>query len=275
MLVELSDVINFLDADEETETKIISAIQSGAEKAIKNYCNRIFESASYAKYYDGNGSQYLQLDEYPITALTRVATGRRSAIRIQNTSDNTSASVSVDSTGGLLLEKDGTTNSTGATFADNTTMSAMVTAINAIGSGWLAVIENSDYNSFKSTELIEMYGKSAIDSNWVYLDIPDQAIDDFEVFTAKGELYREMGWPEGNNNIFVKYTAGYSIGGIAVPDDLQLSVKIITKYFYQKRNEESFGAKEYGIGDIKVIYEDGDIPKEALAILNRYRRVLI
>lgn len=270
MLVELSDVIKFLDADEEVETKIISAIQNGAEKAIKNYCNRDLESTVYSEYYDGDGEQYLQLDNYPITALTRVAKGRRSAIRVKNTSTYTSATVGVDSTGGLILTKDDTSDST-VTFAAYTTISAMVTAINALGSGWSAVIESSDYTSFKSTELVEMYGKSAIDSNWVYLDMPDQAIDDFEVKTATGELYRLGGWESGNNNIFVKYTAGFA----TIPDDLQLAVKILTKYFYTKRNEESFGVKEYWAGDMRVMAEDGDFPKEIFALLGQYKRHLI
>jgi len=272
-LCSSGDIEAFLDSTgaSAAEKLIIDSVHNSAEKAIKNYCNRELESTAYSKYYDGDGEQYLLLDDYPITALTRVATGRRSAIRIQNTSDNTSASVSVDSTGGVLLEKDGTVNSTGATFASNTTMSAMVSAINAIGSGWSAVIENNDYNNFKSTELVEMYGKSAINSNWVYLEMPDEAIDDFEVFPARGELYREMGWPEGNNNIFVKYTAGLT----TIPDDLQLAVKIMTKYFYQKRNEESFGTKEYWAGDMRLMAEDGDFPKEVFALLSQYKRHLI
>lgn len=271
MLVELADVIKFLDVDEEVETKIVSTIQNSAERAIKNYCHRDFGSTNYSEYYDGNGGEYLQLDNYPITALTRVAMGRRSAIRVQNTSDNTSASVSVDSTGGLIFEKDGVTNSTGVTFAANETMGAVVTAINALGSGWSATIESSDFNDFKSRELVEMYGKNAIDSNWVYLDMPNEAIDDFEVFPARGELFRLNGWTVGNRNIFVKYTAGLT----TIPDDLQLAVKIITKYFYQKRNEESYGVKDYAIGDIRIAAEAGDFPKEVFALLSQYKRHLI
>lgn len=250
---------------------ILESIRDSVEDWVEAYCHKVFESASYAKYYDGNGEQYLQLDDYPITALTRVAVGRRLAIRVKNTYDYTNASISVTSTG-LVLTKDGTSDST-ITFASNATMGAVVTAINLLGSGWSATIESSDYTNFKSSELVEMFGKSAIEDNWVYLDIPNRAIDDFEVFPVRGEMYRGMGWPEGNRNIFVEDTAGYS--STTMPKDLQLAVKIIVKSIYDRRKDELFGTKQYRVGDISVTCEDGDVPREALAILSKFKRHLI
>jgi len=250
---------------------ILESIRDSVEDWVEAHCHKTFESVSYAKYYDGNGEQYLQLDDYPITALTRVAVGRRSAIRVKNTADHTTASISVTSTE-LSLIKDGGTPAT-ITFTDEETMGEVVTAINDLSDSWSAVIESSDYTSFKSTELVEMFGKSAIEDNWVYLDMPNRAIDDFEVFPARGEIYRGMGWPEGNRNIFVEDTAGYS--STTMPKNLQLAVKIITKAIYQKRKEEIFGVKNYRVGDVNITCEDGDIPKEALAILSRFKRVLI
>lgn len=250
---------------------ILESIRDGVEDWVEAHCHKTFESADYAKYYDGNGEQYLQLDDYPITALTRVAIGRRSAIRVKNTYDYTNASISVSSTQ-LTFTKD--SSSTGAvTFADNDTMGKVVTAINDLSNGWSAVIESSDYNSFASSELVEMFGKSAIEDNWVYLDMPNRAIDDFEVFPARGEIYRGMGWPEGNRNIFVEDTAGHS--PTTMPKNLQLAVKIITKAIYQKRGEEIFGVRQYKVGDVSITCEDSDVPREARAILSGFKRVLI
>jgi len=250
---------------------ILESIRDGVEDWVEAHCHKTFESASYAKYYDGNGEQYLQLDDYPITALTRVAVGRRSAIRVKNTADYTTASISC-STGGLIFTKDGTSDST-ITFASYTTMGEVVTAINDLSDGWSAVIESSDYTSFKSTELVEMFGKSAIGDNWVYLDMPNRAIDGFEVFPARGEIYRGMGWPEGNRNIFVEDTAGYS--STTMPKRLQLAIKIIVKSIYDRRKEELFGTKQYRVGDVSVTCEDSDVPKEALSILSKFKRYLI
>ncbi len=250
---------------------ILETIRDSVEDWVESYCHRTFESASYAKYYDGNGGQYLQLSDYPITALTRVASGRRSAIRVKNTADYTTASISVTSTE-ISLIKDGGTPDT-ITFEDEGTMGEMVTAINALSDSWSAVIESSDYTSFLSSELVEMFGKSVIADNWVYLDIPDQAIDDFEVLPARGEIYRGMGWPDGNRNIFVEYTVGYS--SATMPEDLQLAIMIIVKAIYDRRTEELFGTSEYWVADVKVKCEAGDIPKEAISILSKYKRVLI
>jgi len=250
---------------------ILESIRDGVEDWVEAHCHKTFESASHAKYYDGDGGQYLQLDDYPVTALTRVAVGRRSAIRVKNTADYTTASISC-STGGVVLTKDGTSDST-ITFATYDTMGEVVTAINNLSNSWSAVIESSDYTSFKSTELVEMFGKSAIEDNWVYLDMPNRAIDDFEVFPARGEIYRGVGWPEGNRNIFVEDTAGYSTN--TMPKNLQLAVKIITKSIFQKRKEEIFGVKNYRVGDVSITCEDSDVPREALAILSRFKRVLI
>ena len=271
MITEKQDLIKFCGADQEQETEIIGSIQEGVEKWVKNYCHKDFESTDYSEYYSGEGNLYLQLDHYPITALTRVATGRRTAIRVYNSSTATSATVSVNSMG-LVFTKDDTSDST-ITFTAYTTMSTVVSAINLLGNGWTATIESSDYSSFKSSELVEMYGKSAIDSNYVYLDMPDEAIDNFEVYTQRGEIYKYGGWPEGYRNIFVKYTAGYSAS--TMPEDLKLAIKIICKYTYQRRNEESFGVQDYSAGDVRVAMESGSIPKEAIDILNRHRRILM
>ena len=248
---------------------ILESIQNGVEDWIASKCRRIFESADYNEYYDGEGGMYLQLNNYPITALTRVCIGRRCVIRVKNSSDYTSATISVTSTG-LIFTKDDVSDST-ITFASYATMSAVVTAINLLGGGWSAAIESSDFSNFKSSELVRMFGKSAIDGNWVYLDAPDEAIDSFEVNPNKGTLYRRSGWPEGENNIFVKFTAGYS----TIPDRLKLGVKIACKGIYQKRKEELFGIQQYQIGDINVTIEKEDLPKEALDIINKFRRVLV
>ena len=250
-------------------SSILESIRDGVEDWVADKCRRTFESTDYSEYYDGDGGCYLNLKNYPIISLTRVCIGRRYIIRVKNTSEYTSATVSVTSIG-LVFTKDDTSDST-ITFADYATMDEVVTAINALGNGWSAEIESSDFSNFKSSELVRMFGRNAIDGNWVYLEAPDEAIDDFEVNPNRGMLYRSAGWDEGENNIYVKFNAGYS----TIPERLQLGVKIVCKSIYDRRKEELFGTKEYWIGDIKVKCEDGDVPKEAQDIFSKFRRILI
>lgn len=269
-LVDIEKVIDFCGVDSEEDSAIVTDIHKSVEKWVDNYCNKTLLTATYAEYYDGNGEQYLQLDHYPITGLTRIAIGRRTAIRIQNTDDYTSATVSVTLTG-IVLTKNGTSDST-ITFALYTTMTTLVGAINTIGLSWSAVVESTDYGSYKSSELVQMFGKSAIYDNWVYLDMPEQACDDFEVYPNRGEIYKGSGWNEGHNNIYVEYTAGYVI----TPSDLELAIEMLVKYLYQKREENTFGISSYSLGDISTTFENGgDVPNEIKLILNKYRRILI
>lgn len=268
MLVEQENLIEFLEADHETETNIVSVIQEGVESWVKSYCHHEFESTAYYEFYNGGGD-YLYLDHYPVISINRISSGRRNAIIIKNTESGTYATVSVTSTG-LVLVKDGVSNST-ISFAAYTTMADIVSAINLIGSGWEAEIYHSDFNTYISTDLLKVYGKSTIDNNRVYLEIPEESIDDFEVDISTGELFRIGGWSKGYNNIYVEYTAGRS----TIPEDIKLAVMIICRSIYQKRNEETFGVDNYGIGDIRIAHEKGEIPKEAMGILDRHRKVLV
>ena len=245
----------------------ISDIHNAVEKWVKNDTRRDLESITYTERYNGDGEDELELKNYPITEITRVSIGSFDCIRVKNTAIYTTATVTVNSTG-IVLIKDGVSDST-VTFATNAIMENIVTAINAIGN-WEAVLVDNNYSSFKSSELIQMFGKNAINSNNVYLLIPETSLDDFEVDAEAGILQRRF-FTKGFQNILVQYTAGYS----TIPDDLQLAVKIITKNVYQKRQDEIFGIKSYSTGGIKVEIKEGDIPSEAKKILNFYRRYLI
>ena len=249
-------------------SSILESIQSGVEDWVANKCRRTFESTDYSEYYSGEGRTRLRLKNYPIISLVRVCVGRRYGIRVKNTATYTTASVSVNTTG-LIFTKDDVSDEP-ITFSSNATMADVVTAINALD-GWSAEIESNNYSNFKSSELVRMFGKNAIHNNYVYLEMPEEAIDDFEVDPDKGILYRNVGWPEGENNIFVKYTGGYS----TMPERLKLGVKIGCKTIYQKRREEIFGIQQYRIGDMGVTVEKGDMPKEVLDIINKFRRILV
>lgn len=245
----------------------ISDIHNAVEKWVKNDTRRDLESTTYTERYDGDGEDELELRNYPITQITRVSIGSFDCIRIKNTDSGTSASISVNSTG-IILTKDGVSDST-VLFATYSTMTDIVTAINLI-SGWSAVLVDNNYSTYLSTELIQMFGRNAIDNNDVYLMIPETPLDDFETDAEAGILKRRY-FTEGFQNILVQYTAGY----FTIPNDLQLAVKIITKNVYQKRQDEIFGIKSYSTGGIKVEIKEEDIPSEAKKIINFYRRYLI
>lgn len=53
-----------------SEDSILGVLINGVSQAIKKYTGRNFISASYTQFYDGDGTDELQLANYPVTALT-------------------------------------------------------------------------------------------------------------------------------------------------------------------------------------------------------------
>ncbi len=276
-LVDLDDLISYMDSPGVEDDPNLETIQAAIEDQISKYCRRTFESTAYTlERYSGDGTQHLSLKNYPVISLSLLSIGSDDIIRVCNTNTGTFASISVTSTG-VSLDKDGT--ATSLTFAAYTTMSTMVAAINAT-SGWSATLLSSTYDDYKSNFLLKKFGLNCIDSNYVYLSIPSDPEYDFEVFEDRGIIYRHSGFPSGNHNIFVTYTAGYA----TIPDDLQLAAKIFCKDFYNKNKNEAIGLQSYRIGDISYSFSgntmkdnatDTLIPAEAMAILNRYRKRLV
>jgi hypothetical protein len=262
-----------IEAGDPTEN--IEVLHLAAEKMIQNYCNRNFESQSYKERYNGTGTSTLVLRQYPVTAITRLSLWPVDVIRVRNTNTSTNATLSC-STSAVTLNHDGVLST--IDFATYTTFGSVVTAINAVGDGWEASLQSSTYSSFKSTELIERMGLYCLESTWAYLQMPYQRGElDFDINSTYGiiKLFRYYeggelaGFPIGQRNIFVDYTAGYSSSNM--PVDLKLAVKIMTKYLVQRGDEEAFGTKNLNAGEISVGFEEGAFPKEVLLILNQYR----
>jgi len=263
-----------ITSDEETgdPTAMVTLIRNAVEDAVQSYCRRTFESTAYSlERYNGTGKCNLFLKNYPITVLTRLAIGTIDAIEVYNTYEYSTASISVTSTG-LVLTRDGSADAT-LLFADYATMTLLAAAVVDTGLGWYAILCDSDYGSYASTELIKMFGRSCIDSNAVNLKMPDRAEDSFDVYEDRGQIVLNGGaFPQGHNNILVDYTAGYSSDDM--PEDLKLGIKIAIKSIYQKRSEETFGLKGYSVDGMRIEY-DVDIPLEARNIFFNYRRFLV
>ncbi|NOR27599.1 MAG: hypothetical protein GQ540_03610 [Lutibacter sp.] len=261
----------FIGDIDDSEYEFVSPTHDSVESFVSNYCNRTFESTSYTrKKYCGNGRSILILDDYPLTAVDRVSIGNIGAVKVKNTNTTSSASVSVVSTG-LRLVKDGVAD-TSVTFVANTTMTAIINAINAI-SGWSAELLNSSYGSYRSADLIESVGLSAINNNWVDLKMPDDAEDNFSADLSTAVLKKNSGWPSGFNNIYIDYTAGYT--STTMPEDLKLAIKIFTKYIYNKKEEETIGVAEYRAENLWGTFEKDPMGKEVRMILSKYKRMLV
>ena len=263
---DLTRVEGFVGVTSGSEDNILNALANYASDFCNRYTKRLLKSRSLTERYNGNGSEYLYIDQYPITAITRLAIGVYGAVKINNSSTTTNATVSVSSTG-LTLTLDGTADTT-ITFATYDTLTKLVDAVNALGSNWQASLVSTEYSSFKSSELIKKYGAYCLDNTWAYLNVPDGYIDDYEVDEDIGELYYSGGFTVGNKNIFIDYTAGYT----TVPDDLSEAALEIIGIGYKNWKENTLGVTNRTIGDGSITLETIDIPKRAYQILDRYRK---
>ncbi len=270
VLVDIAEIVFFLELEDvSVEDNNLLSIRDAVEAWVQDtYCSRTFSSTSYKERYDGTGTKRLMLDQWPIISINQLSQGNERVIRVTNTTTFGGASVSVSSTT-MTLWLNGTTSS--ITLADYATLTLLVAQINTLGSGWTATIESSIYASWPSNTLISKMGMQCINSNFAYLEVPDEGEEDFEVYEKQGVIYLGSGFSVGSNNFYIDYTAGYA----TIPEDLKLAIKIIVKYVWQRRDEESFGMKKYSIDGMTVDFED-EIPSQAKMILdNKYRRINI
>lgn len=253
MITELADIIKFLDADEEEETKIVSAIHKGVEDWVENHCHRKFETALYVKErHDGDEQDTIYFDQYPVIAVNL---------------DNL-----VWASAGTVTRADG-----GSFVTDRFTTGAKVLVQGSDSNSGLLTLDTDGVAAtvltFTDTITADTDDDNVILSHFRELWVDDTEIDEDDYGVHKDHIYYRYGFSEGHGNVRMTYYAGYS--STTIPEDLKLAVKIIVKDIFQKRKEEIFGIKDYRIGDISVTCEDGDVPKEALVLLSSFKRHLI
>jgi len=230
-------------------SEIISVIHGSVENWVENYCDRKFEAALYVKErHDGKGQPIIYFEQYPVLAVNLDGLVWDSSAKTVTRADGGSfvddgfvAADKVlvqnsDSNSGLLTIDTGGVAALTLTFTDD-------------------IVEDVDDDNVILSHFRELWvGSSEINKN------------SYEVFND--HIYYYGKFSEGHGNVRMTYYAGYSPSDM--PGDLQLAIEIIVEDIYRKRQEEIFGVKNYKVGDISITLDDGDIPKEAEAILDKY-----
>jgi hypothetical protein len=203
------------------ENTTIDALVTAVSKAIRKFCAREFDSQSFDELHSGHGDCLLQLPQYPILSVSRVAGSPQTVLLITNTSGaNQRATVAVTSTGLTLVRvaSGSSSTDTSITWSGNATLQAVRDAVNALGNGWSARLPDSRYALWPSADLRAIQGALNAKDLEAGLVLHVDEIYDFEVDASRGQLIRENGgWTPGVNNYRVIYTAGYS----TVPEDVQ------------------------------------------------------
>lgn len=258
------DILHVKDADAQFET-LINQICNAANGFCAVYTRRTLVSASHSEQHDG-GRNRIYVDNFPITAISRLATGKLDIMRVQNSTDPATATMSIGTTG-MTLVLNGSAST--LAFATYTTMTTLEAAINALGNNWSAeIINTSEYGGIATTELIPAFGLQCQGTGYAYASTPDQYLDSYEVRPDIGEIYRSAPFPYGYRNIFVDYTAGFT----AIPKDLRDAAMQMVLWLYKAYEEKRFGITSRTLGDGSITIETTDVPKSVIDILNSYKK---
>ena len=227
-----------------SQDALISLMITEASGAIERYLRRTLASTTYKEWFDGSGAPELRIVQYPITALYQVSIGTRSVATISNTSALVAwASLSFDGLNLTLMEisTSGVETPTVLPVATYKTITAMQTAVNNV-SGWSCSLLSPEYGIFPSSMLRPLYGQNALGSCLADLVLPDASISSkiidqdmielinseqfpsWDIFPQTQQPNRmsalqpgitpptfSYGFPPGSKNIFVWFTAGYTL----------------------------------------------------------------
>lgn len=250
----------------------LTTLLTNATSAIEKYCDRILDSTTGREFYDGTGDYELYANNYPITAITLLSVGRQPVLRINNT-DSTAwnAHVTVDATTMTLTINGGTNDGTDELTLATYTITTLAAAIIAKLKGWGATVSISDYGVWSAEEIIPCPALRCFDTDYAYVECPDEPETDFKYEANTGRLYLGTGFPIGRQNVTLKYTYGYT----TVPGDLEQICNDLMNLWWQGRRTD-YSLKSERLGDHwKTMAEGGhDIPdhfQKRLAPYKKYR----
>jgi hypothetical protein len=228
--------------------------------------NKHWASATYTETFSGTGEKYLFLGDFPVTSVVYVSVGETNVISIQNTSDNAVASVSVTSTG-LVLVLNGATDAT-LLFATYTTVATLAAAITALGSGWSGEAYNSQ-GGWASSNLLPIMGRSCAKSS-VDLSIPYEYLEDIEVDPLIGRIL-SYGFVPGTNNIRVKYIAGYTTA--TCPNWLKQTLIRQVAHWYMQASEKRWHVSSMQMADGGTISYNKDGKIDEINLLSDFKNM--
>jgi len=252
------------------EDTTLDALIAAVSKTIENHCWRTFATTSYDELYPGTGGRELVLRNYPLVSVERVAHDPAPVLRVTNTSASVQrATVKVTATGlELIRVASGVATTSTILFADQATLSALATAVTALGNGWSGSVVESVFNLRASADLRALQGAfNAKDVN-ADLKVHTDELTAFSVDAATGILTRDDGasWHGGLHYWRIVYRAGYS----AVPDDVQEAcAQWVAVLFWQTKRDPGLASESVSGSVARVPLRD--MPVSVKLLLGPYR----
>ena len=251
-LTTLAEVKTYLGITGTEDDALLTSLIDRAGKLIKNYTHRTLESTTFRQRYDGKRSRDLVLKEYPVISIDYISIGTNSAFSLINVnSDAYRAGVTVNETQMILEVYGGANDGTETiTLSGYSTLSALETYVNALGTGWTMDVAVSDYDDYDSAELLPT-GRLECFNSYAYPQIPDEPLEKFFVYYDEGIVRLPIIPSDSPNNVIIKYVAGYA----TIPDDLEQACIAMISYLYNSRGKD-FSLKSEKLGDYSYTLAD-------------------
>ncbi len=249
---------------------LIGNLIDRASAEIETICERYFNTASYANWFDGNGAVDIYLDHWPVTAVARASFGKLNTLGVWcNSTTMTHASIRVTGASLILVHTDSTgSTTTTLSFATYTTIALLAAQINATGSGWGSL--GLSYGTYLTADLTQTPALYCL-NQYAYLSHPYQALTDYLWDEPSGRLHYPGGFTRGVQNIYIEYTGGYS----TIPYDLeQACLMLIAYYYYGTRRDPALQSEKLGDYAWAAKGNDG-FRTELTKRLEKYMRIAV
>lgn len=273
-----------------------------ASELVQRFCQRDFVITTYDDSYSSLGFSAFLTRQYPVTVVSRVATGLQTVITISNTDATTNqrataaltntvdtATNVITATGITLVRVASgvTTTDTSTVFATYPTLQSVADHINGLGGGWNASVLTG-YTLWPSSDLKPIQGAQGAlagvngegaqlqaftnDVNGWNCDYPTGRIqlnaqqwDPVFALMNLGSSPLQATFPPGFDNVRVVYTAGYVTIPFAVQQATLITVQDLVWKMMRPQFFKSENAKDYSytLNEVK----QGGLPKEASDLL--------
>jgi hypothetical protein len=311
-LTDLASVKLYLNITDANSDDRLQQFINQISAMVQRYCNRLFVAVSNSvERYDMNNQKVLNLKNYPVTGVNRVAFGYANCIGYTYSGTATECTVQTlaDSVKFMTVSSSGVTTFNTFSYATYPTTSLLAAAINAASFGVTATIQTP---VVASKYINPEAGVSLINAGSFYSTWPDQATVEYIVSDpAAGQLslkasfwngwfaggnsfggsggyggyggyagYGGVGGPgaslnlsmgRGRQSLMVEYSGGYT----SVPDDVQFVVmELIQAAYYRSTTNTSIDHIKADKVSFKYNAENANgivMSPSQIAVLGAYR----
>ena len=297
--------------DTNSDDQLVQLINQ-ASAMVQRYCNRLFVAATnVVERYDLNNQRVLNLKNFPITGVNRVAWGYTNCIGYTYSGSATECTVQTltDSVKFMTVSSAGVTTYNTFSYATYPTTQLLANAINAANFGVTATVQTP---AVPSKYINPEAGVSLLNAGSFYSTWPDQATVEYIVsddqagqislkssfwnawFTGAGDgfggggSYGSFGGSWGNGyagpgaslnlsmgrgrqSLMVEYSGGYTY----VPDDVQFVVmEIVQSAYYRAATNTSISSTKADKVEFKYNSENANgiiMTPAQIAVLGAYR----